>query len=136
MASNDDQSRADTCMGGMAHLPWWMWLALAALSYLVLHALALRPQMILVEPADVRAALAAFLVGGVEESLQYVAPALCMSALLAGVAQIPWVTTGCDHSDIFRADGDNGMTAWDFERLTAGGLRSARVRGKRFAAIP
>ena len=81
MASNDNQSRGATCGDAMAHLPWWACVALAGFAYVALHSLALRPYAIVVAPDDVGAALAAFLVGGGMESLQYVVPALCLSLL-------------------------------------------------------
>jgi hypothetical protein len=113
-------------MDAMARLPWWVCAALAGATYVALHALALRPYTILVDPGDVFAALAGFLVGGVMESLQYVVPALCLSALLARLAQVPAAPAEPEAGGDFPADAGNGMTAWEFERMTAGGLRIVR----------
>ncbi|MEJ8839540.1 hypothetical protein [Ramlibacter sp. AN1133] len=135
MATNDDRSRPASCIASMQRLPWWAWLALAVFSYGALHALALRPQTIVVDPGDVGAALAAFLLGGVAESLQYVVPAVCLSVLLAQLARIPAEAGAPEGTNPFLADGGDGMTAWEFERLTSGGLRAVRVRRKRFATV-
>jgi restriction system protein len=135
MAMDDDQGRAGTCLDAVARLPWWVAVVLAGCSYVVLHCLALRPQTIVVDPGDVRAALAAFLVGGVMESLQYVVPALCLSAVLARLARLPAEVAGSGGCANLPAPAVNAMTAWEFERLTTGGLRVRRPRGKRFAAV-
>jgi restriction system protein len=122
-------------MDALARLPWWVCAALAVFTHVALHALSLRPQAIVVDPGDVGAALGGFLVGGVLESLQYLVPALCMSALLARLTRLPAAAAGPEDSGNFPADAGNGMTAWEFESMTAGGLRIVRrSRGKRFAA--
>ncbi|GAB3646575.1 hypothetical protein [Ramlibacter alkalitolerans] len=89
MAGNDNAEGGGSCRRFGTRLAWGAWIALAAVSYLALHALALRPQTIDVDAADVGAALAGFLLGGVVESLQYAVPALCLSALLGRLAHVP-----------------------------------------------
>ena len=134
MAPNDRQSRAGTRIASTEGLPWWVWPVLAAFSYFALHAMALRPYAIVVDPGDVGAALAAFLVAGAAESLQYVLPALCVSVLIARLAPLPAEALGPEWARSHAAVADNAMTTWEFERLTSGGLRLARRPRKRSAA--
>jgi hypothetical protein len=105
VASNDNAGGGGTCRRLMAHLPWGAWTSLAGVSYVALHALARRPQTIVVDPGDVCAALASFLLGGVVESLQYVVPSLCLSALLVRLALVPEARIGPGAIHDWPADG-------------------------------
>jgi hypothetical protein len=133
LASNDNRSRTARCQGAMAAVPAWACLPLAVFAYFALHALALRPQAIVVDPGSVAAIVGACVLGGVLESLQYAVPVLCVSALL--LSRVGAAMAAPHAADASPAAAGNGMSTWEYERLTAGGLRVARARGERAAAI-
>jgi restriction system protein len=117
----------------MAGLPWWACVVPAVLSYLVLHALASRPQAIVVdEGAVVLLMTGHLLAAAVWNSLELLVPALCLSALLAQALRIPHEL---EMDGPCGADAAPGMSTWEFERLASGGLRARRLRGKSVAAI-
>ena len=87
--NNDKRSRAPKRSETLARLAWWACLGLGAISSFGLHAMGERPYAIVVDPGGIGTALADYLVGGVMESLQYVVPALCVSALLVHLARLP-----------------------------------------------
>jgi hypothetical protein len=134
VSSNESPGCAGICMDAMARLPWGLWVGLAVLSHIALHALALRPYAIMVDPGTVGAALAYFLVGGLVASLQYLVPALCLSALLARLAQGPGAIRP-DRKVSYPADTGEGLRAWQFEQPTAAGLHSPRSAGEPFVTI-
>jgi hypothetical protein len=133
VTGSDDRDGQEGWLDTLGRLPWWLCVAVGIVSYCALHALSMRPQAIVVDEAGVGAMLAALLLGGLGESLQLFVPALCLSALLAGFLRRPAL---CGEADPCVAGADNAMTAWEFERLTGGGLRARRRRGRPLAAIP
>jgi hypothetical protein len=116
----------------LGRLPCWLGVALAVASYCVLHGLSMRPQAIDVDESSVRVMVAATLLGGFRESLQFLVPALCLSALLGRLLRLPAVGGA---AVLCAVDAGNAMTAWEFEQLAGGGLRARRRRGRAVVAL-
>ena len=133
MASKDRPADPGSWMDALARLPWWLCVTLAGLSHFALHAMALRPQTIVVDPGGVGAALAGFALAGAVESLQYVVPALCISALLARGIPIPEWAGRAHGSESEPADAAHASTACEF--VAGGGLRMVRRARKCLAAL-
>lgn len=100
--------------------------ALAVSSYFLLHALAMRPRVIVTDPSQFGPALPGLVFGWMAESLQFVLPVLILFGMplvrrarrfLAPTAPVP-------------VHAVQGMTGFEFERLAGGGLRfPRRARG-------
>lgn len=119
-------SPAEDIMDLVAMLPWWMGVALAALSYLVLHPIAIRP---ITPPADVNAMFLQALWRTGAQFGQYLLPIIC----LAGAGLSAWrrrergrllnQATGSEAAQALA-----GMSWQQFEQLVGEGFRRQGYR--------
>jgi restriction system protein len=120
--SNKQGRVAPTWTDFVARMPWWVCLAPAIASYLLLHAIAVRPQTIIMDPSRVAAELPWLVVGWVADALQFVVPAACLlsGAMVRGARDL----LSTEHPHAHHAE--HAMTRVEFEMLTSGGLRMHR----------
>jgi hypothetical protein len=116
----------------LGRLACWLCVALAVVSFCALHALSMRPQAIDLDERSVGVMVAVLLLGGFRESLQFLVPALCLSALLGRLLWLPAVGGA---AVLCAVDAGNPMTTWEFEQLAGGGLRARRRRGRAAVAL-
>jgi hypothetical protein len=114
MARTAQRTGPRTCMHALARLPCWACLALAAGSYAALHAVAMRPEVIVMDATQFGRALPGLLAIGAAQDLQYLLPAL----LLLRLPLLRFLAGGVPAA----APAGNGMSARDFEQLTGEGL--------------
>lgn len=108
----------------VALLPWWAGVALAVISFVAFHALAVRPTAAVSAPNQLGAAVPTMILSGLAGALQYIAPMLCLIGALVSFARrrrraalVESVTKSPG------ADALNGMTWQEFEMLTAEAFR-------------
>lgn len=100
--------------------------ALAISSYLLLHAVAMRPRVLVIDPSQFGPALPGLVLGWMAESLQFVLPVL----LLFGAAPVRRARSFLAPTAAVPVHAGQGMTGFEFERLIGGGLRfPRRARG-------
>jgi restriction system protein len=107
--------RAETWIDGMR-------LALALSSYLLLHELAMRPRVLVTDPSQFGPALPGLLLGYLAQSLEFVVPVL----LLCGGALVRRARSFLQPAAPVPACAAQGMSGFEFEYLTRGGLRLPR----------
>ena len=132
MVSDSDRSPARRWLASVVSRPLWLCIALACVSYVLLHALAIRPRVIVTDPSQLGAALPGLMLAWVAESLEFLLPLACLFGIpLLRVAQrsLP----SADPAPCGAHAGD-AMSPYEFERLTSGGLRLRRRRLR--AALP
>lgn len=107
----------------VALLPWWLGLALALLSYVLLHELATRPLTVVVEPGHGSLVTQA-LWRGLASAGQYILPIICMAAAVLSAWRRK-VRQGLVGDVIQREAMDvlDGMTWREFEQLVGEGFR-------------
>jgi hypothetical protein len=109
-----------TGSGGLMHrlgaLPWWAWFTLALLIYALLHVVATRTRVVVMDAAQVSGAIAGLLLGAVADALQYILPFL----LLVAAAWLRWMRReALAAEDAWRAsEGPCAMSQKEFEDLT------------------
>lgn len=122
MDRNSQGRAAPTWTDIVERTPWWVCLALAVGSYVLLHAVAARPQTIIMDPSRALADLPPLVVGWVADALQFVVPALCVLAGLMVRTARHLLSTEHPHAH----HAEHAMTRVEFEILTSGGLRMPR----------
>lgn len=128
MARNRNRP-ADHLLDLVGRLPWWVGVALAALSYLVLHRYAVRPLTGAATPGQAGAMAIEMMKRALASAGQYVIPLIC----LGGAAVSAWrrregKTLAAEVATGGAADVLDGMTWQQFERLTG---RAFEMQGYR-----
>ena len=114
MGSKDIPGRAETWMHATR-------LAFALSSYVVLHALAMRPRALVTDPSQFGSALPGILLGWLAESLEFVMPVLLLfGPALARHARSFFAPSACVPLC------EQGMSRFEYEWLAGGGLRFPR----------
>jgi restriction system protein len=85
MARRTKSSSADDFIALISMLPWWGGLALAVLSYIVLHRLAASPAMVATRPDQIGQVVASSAWRGLAYLGQFVLPALCLLGALVSI---------------------------------------------------
>jgi len=80
------QGAADGGVDLVARLPWWGGVALALLSYVILHRMAMQPTQPL-QPGQMAAFMQQSVLGAVAQLAQYVVPFLCLLGALVSFLQ-------------------------------------------------
>ena len=124
MARRKKSSPAEDLIELVALLPWWAGVALALLSYLLLHQVAAQPLTVAAQPGQVGFMFTQGLWKGLASAGQYVLPIICLAA--AGVSA--WrrkVRQGLvtDVAQSQASDVLNGMGWREFELLVGEGFR-------------
>jgi restriction system protein len=124
MARRKKSSPADDLIELIAMLPWWAGVALALLSYLLLHQIAAQPLTASDQPGPVGNMVAQGLWKGLASAGQYILPILCIAA--AGISA--WrrkVRQGLvnDVAQSRAIDVLDGMSWREFEMLVGEGFR-------------
>ena len=124
MARRKKTSPAEDLMELVAMLPWWAGVALALLSYLLLHKLAAQPLTVTAQPGQVSTMVAQGLWKGLANAGQYILPIICLAA--AGMSA--WrrkVRQGLvtDVAQSQASDVLDGMSWREFEQLVGEGFR-------------
>lgn len=115
---------AEDLIGLLAMLPWWAGVALALLSYLLLHQVAAQPMTVTAQPGHVSAKVTQGLWKGLASAGQYILPIICLAA--AGMSA--WrrkVRNGLvtDVAQSRASDVLDGMSWREFEQLVGEGFR-------------
>ena len=124
MPRRKKSSPAEDFMNLVALLPWWVGIALAVLSFVVLHAIASRPTALITQPGQMSAVLTQTLWKTLASVGQYALPIICV----AGAGMSAWkrkvrqdlVTSVVQNK---AADVLDGMSWQEFEMLTAEAFR-------------
>ena len=124
MARRKKSSPAEDLVELVALLPWWAGVALALLSYLLLHQVAAQPLTVAAQPGQVGFMFTQGLWKGLASAGQYVLPIICLAA--AGVSA--WrrkVRQGLvtDVAQSQASDVLDGMNWREFELLVGEGFR-------------
>lgn len=124
MARRKKSSPAEDFMDLVAVLPWWAGVALAVLSYLLLHRLAAQPLVAATQPGHMSAMFTQSVWKGLATVGQYVVPILC----LAGAGLSAWQRKVRkrlvdDVAQSKASDALDGMTWQEFEMLVGEGFR-------------
>lgn len=124
MARRKKSNPAEDLIELVALLPWWAGVALALMSYLLLHQIAAQPTTTTTPPGQVSAMVAQGLWKGLASAGQYVLPIICLAA--AGVSA--WrrkVRQGLvtDVAQSRASDALDGMSWREFELLVGEGYR-------------
>lgn len=124
MARRKKSSPAEDLMELVAMLPWWAGVALAALSYVLLHKLAAQPLSAATQPGQMSAMVTQSVWKGLANVGQYIVPILC----LAGAGVSAWqrkVRKGLvdDVAQSKASDALDGMSWREFEMLVGEGFR-------------
>jgi restriction system protein len=82
MARRRRQSPAEDFLDLVAMLPWWAGVALAIISYLVLHQLAVPPKITAVQPGQLGGMVTGMMFAGIASVAQYFLPLLCLFGAL------------------------------------------------------
>ncbi|MDB5860128.1 MAG: restriction endonuclease, partial [Ramlibacter sp.] len=123
MARKKRQGNAEDIMDTIALLPWWLGVALAVASYVVLHWLATRPQPT-IDPRQIGAILAPMYVAAIAGVMQFVAPILCLSgALVSFLKRKKRSSLVVKVTESPSADALSGMSWREFEMLVGEAFR-------------
>lgn len=129
MSRRKRTSPADDLIDLVGYLPWWVGIALALVSYFLLHQVASQPAMVAVQPGQVGAVVTQSIWRGLATVGQFAAPMI----FLAGAGLSAWRQR--ERSRLVEdltagkaADVLDGMTWQQFERLVGEGFR---LRGYR-----
>lgn len=131
MGRRRKSSRADDLMDLVALLPWWGGVALAGVSYGVLHAVATRPLPSVQTGKQLGDALPSMLMQGLATGGQYLIPFICLLGALASFLRRRKRKALFDAaSQAAGADALHGMSWQEFEMLIGEGFkrRGYRVR--------
>lgn len=124
MARRKKTSPAEDFMALVAMLPWWAGVALALLSYLLLHKLAAQPLTVATEPGRMGEMLTQGLWRGLASAGQYVVPVLCLAGACISVWQRKVRRNLVDDVAQSKAsDALDGMSWQEFEILVGEGFR-------------
>ena len=124
MARRKKTSPAEDLIKLVAMLPWWAGIALAVLSYLLLHQVAAQPLTAPAQPGQVGAMVTQSLWKALASAGQYILPVICLAA--AGLSA--WrrkVREGLvtDVAQSQASDALDGMSWREFELLVGEGFR-------------
>lgn len=124
MARRRKSSTADDLMDLVALLPWWGGVALAAVSYGVLHAVATRPLPSVQTGKQLGEALPSMLIQGLATGGQYLIPFICLLGALASFLRRRKRKALFDTaSQASGADALQGMSWQEFEMLVGEGFK-------------
>lgn len=116
-------SPAEDLVDVIALLPWWGCIALAMVSYIVLHKLAVPPQGPL-QPGQMGALLQRTMVAGLATAGQFIVPTLCMIAgLVSFLRRRKREMLVANVTQSKSADALNGMSWSEFELLVGEAFR-------------
>lgn len=129
MARRPRRTAAEAWIELIALLPWWACIALALVSYLVLHRIALQPIAVSVQPGQMGTGLASAIFRGFASVGQYIVPIVC----LAAAAVSAWRRRErqrllVDTAKSDAADALDGMTWREFELLVGEAFRQQGYR--------
>src|SRR4051794_22272071 len=82
MSRRQKTSPAEDFMSAMSHLPWWVCLTVAAISYAFLHAVASRPPTAVTSTAQMQGVMVESVMRGGAYAFQYIVPILCTAAAI------------------------------------------------------
>lgn len=117
------QSGAEDIVDLIARLPWWGGVALALVSYLILHRMATVPQGAL-QPGQIADFLQRSLIAGFAGVGQYMAPILCLiAALVSFIRRRKRESLVTSAAQSKSADALNGMSWQEFEMLVGEAFR-------------
>ena len=117
-------NRADDLMDIVALLPWWGGVALAAVSYWVLHAVATRPLPSVQTGKQLSEALPSMLLQGLATGGQYLIPFVCLLGALASFLRRRKRKALFDTaSQASGADALQGLSWQEFEMLVGEGFK-------------
>lgn len=124
MGRRRDAKAADGLMDLVALLPWWGGVALAAVSYWVLHSVATRPLPTAQTGKQLSEALPAMLWQGLATGGQYLIPFICLLGALASFIRRRKRKALFDTaSQASSADALQGMSWQEFEMLVGEGFK-------------
>lgn len=124
MARRRKSSTADDLMDLVALLPWWGGVALASVSYGVLHAVATRPLPSVQTGKQLSEALPSMLIQGLATGGQYLIPFICLLGAVASFLRRRKRKALFDAaSHASGADALQGMSWQEFEMLVGEGFR-------------
>lgn len=124
MARRKKTSPAEDMMELLAMLPWWAGVALALLSYLLLHRLAEQPVVVTPQPGQASGMAIQAMTKGLATAGQYILPLICLCA----AAMSAWRRRArkklvVDVAQSQASDALDGMSWREFEMLVAEGFR-------------
>lgn len=124
MARRKKSNPAEDFMQLVAMLPWWAGVALAVLSYVLLHQLAAQPITAATQPGHVSAMVTQSLWKGLAGVGQYVVPLLCLAGAVVSAWQRKVRKNLVDDVAQSKAsDALDGMNWREFEMLVGEGFR-------------
>jgi restriction system protein len=124
VARRKKTSPAEDLIELVAMLPWWAGVALALLSYLLLHQVAAQPLIAPAQPGQASAMITQGLWKGLASAGQYILPIICLAA--AGMSAWRRKVRGSlvtDVAQIQASDVLDGMSWREFELLVGEGFR-------------
>ena len=124
MARRKKSSPAEGLIELLAMLPWWVVVALALLSYLLLHQVATKPLTVTAQPGQLSTMVPQRFWKGMASAGQYILPIICLAAsgMAAWRRKLPegLIT---DVAQGQASDGVDGMSWREFELLVGEGFR-------------
>jgi restriction system protein len=124
MARRKKSSPAEDLIELVAMLPWWAGVALALLSYLLLHQVAAQPLTATVQPGQVSTMVTQGLWKGLASAGQYILPVICLAA--AGMSAWRRKVRASLVTDVAQSQASDvldGMSWREFELLVGEGFR-------------
>jgi restriction system protein len=124
MARRRRQSLAEDFLDLVAMLPWWAGVALAIISYVVLHQLAAAPKPTAVQPGQLGGMVTGMMIAGFASIAQYLLPFLCLlGALTSFLRRRKREGLVTDVASAKSADALHGMSWREFEMLVGEAFR-------------
>ena len=124
MARRKKTSPADDLMELVAKLPWWAGIALALLSYLLLHRVAEQPVVVMAQPGQAGGIAIQAMTKGLATAGQYVLPLICLvAAAVSAWRSKERKNLVIDVAQSNASDALNGMSWREFEMLVGEGFR-------------
>ncbi len=131
MARRRKSSAAEDLMDLIALLPWWAGVALAIASYMVLHAIAIRPLPVVQSAQQFGSLATAAIWQSVATVAQYILPVICLAgAAISAVRRRRRNHLFASASASASADALQNMSWQEFEMLVGEGFRRRGYRVK------
>lgn len=124
MARRRKSSALDDGIDLVSMMPWWVGVALAAISYVVLHSMAVPEPVVAVKPGQMGQILSQTLVASFAAIGQYIVPGACLvGAAMSAFARKKRSALVKDVDQAKSADALNGMSWREFEMLVGEAYR-------------
>jgi restriction system protein len=124
MARRKKTSPADDLMELVAMLPWWAGVALALLSYLLLHRVAVQPVVFVAQPGQAGGMAIQAMTKGLATTGQYILPIICLvAAAVSAWRRKERKNLVIDVAQSKASDALDGMSWREFEMLVGEGFR-------------